>query len=118
MAELTHTPREDYELRCEDQVRELVRFMEGVSEVEFEGSQADEFGDDEFDGWYWEATLVLHMEYQRRVYRIPVFSINEGGEFEFGDTDTSWGDQERDLWRTIWVTEVDIATDARLQKDD
>ncbi|MDJ0712581.1 MAG: hypothetical protein QNJ14_19520 [Woeseiaceae bacterium] len=103
----TETPREDYQIRCEDAVREEIRFMEGVREISFENSQADEFGDDEFDDWYWQATLVLSMEHRDRVYRIPVFSINEDGTFEFGDADHSWGDTERDLWRIIWVEEVE-----------
>jgi len=109
------TPREDYEILCEDAAREIVEFMECKRDVSFEDSQADFWGEDD-DGWDWQATMVLSMEYRDRVYRIPVFCQDDSGQVEFGESDMPWGDTERDLWRIIWISEVDATTDLQKQE--
>lgn len=110
---MTDTPREDYEIACEDAARELVKYMDRLSEVSFEYSEADEWGEDDPDHWYWSGTMKLKFESpvpgeQYRFYLVPVYCESESpSNIEFGQSsDEPWGDTQADLWRAMWVEEL------------
>ena len=106
---MSDTPREDYEIRCEDACREMVRFMDNVSNVSFEDSLADEWGEED-DAWYWSATMVLKTDvpnpHTGRIYRIPVHCQDDACNVELGDSDNPCGDTREDVFRWIWIEEV------------
>lgn len=105
------TPREDYEIRCEDACRAMVRFMDNISEVSFEGSQADEWGEDRDDPcFYWSATMVLKTDVPNprdgRTYRIPVHCQDDECNVEIGESDAPCGDTAQDVYRWMWIEQV------------